>query len=417
MLMLAALMFYTSFVSMTSADIAPFAYQARESWCNFPTVPQLTKCRCTNGTEQTVININCTNTAFTDLSFLRRLPHEDLSSSLESIIMTGNNFDEIPINFLANCSKGTNTYKRSYLSLTMLDFSNNNINLIHGKSFHCIQNLEILYLNDNNLDHYAQNARMFSDLEQLQELHLRNSFNFDKWSKNGTSLSKVFGDSGMQKLKILHLENNYFGSIVSDVFSHLRSLEQLYLSYNYIQNPFISASCYLEDGQKITCPLRSIYLSNNSITYVSEKFIAELDKMLPHIVVDFSNNLFWCDCNLIPFYNWMKNASRIALLANQDHYRCSGPPDLSGQYIADLPAESLDKCTEISGTDMQKETHAAQVALIIVFSLIALFVVAALVVNRKILKNKAMTVLGPYIPRLFSRARGYTTVSNISTTV
>ena len=391
------------------------------------TYPGFEKCECVSRSKAgSVEQLNCINTHLQDISILRNLPHANLSRSLQTMRFRGNNFTEVPKNFVSDCSKaGQNTYRNSYLNLETLDLTDNNIQVIHGKSFHCIPNLKELFLDDNNLDEWVfdKNSRMFSDLD-LEILHMRNVFKFKSHGKikQPVSFSKVFGDSDLEFLTELHLENNFFGNINTGVFKKLPELRKLFLSHNLIQNPMLSSDCVNEGGMLVKCKLSHIYLNNNSISYLEQEFLDELDKMWPQIkTIDLSNNPFWCDCNMKPFFKWINSFNAtgdIHRIQNLHHYKCSGPEPLKDKYIVDLKLSNLEECQLQTVANLDTETHGAQVVLGLFLALIAVAVIGIAIWKRQIIKTKTKNIARPWMPRLFSRASGYSTVqSPPSTTV
>ena len=300
------------------------------------------KCRYSHSGEK-VNGLGCVDTGYTDPTVISRIPFEGLVDTLSNLTMTGNNFRELPINLFGSCSpKDGQTMKHSYLGLDYLDLSNNNINLIHGKTFHCIQNLRTLKLDDNNLDHPENSPRMFSDLEALEVLHLKNAFNFDR---QGTAdeimvrLSTILEGSEMDMLTELHLESNYIGSFSPKLFEKLRDLEKLYVSDNYLTNPVLSPNCggYIEG-----CRLQEVYLNSNSITRLSPEFMQNIDKLQRMEKLDVSDNPFWCDCNFKDTYSWLK--SNQIILVNSHRLLCNGPPKVAGKAVLSLNASDLEEC-------------------------------------------------------------------------
>ena len=354
----------------------------------------------------------CMDIDFPDASYIKKIPFDDMVDTLSNLTITGSNFPELPINLLGDCShESGKTLQHSYLALDILDLSNNNINVIHGKTFHCMQNLRVMVLNDNNLDHPEYSPRMFSDLEGLEVLHLRNAFNFDR---QGTAdqtlltLAQIFEGSEMESLRELHLEDNYIGSFDTNLFRRLPDLEKLYLSSNYLMDPVLSNSCYTKfnDGEmEIPCRLKEVYLNSNSITDLSQEFMDGIDGMHTDVMLDLSSNPFWCDCNFAKSHQWLKG--RKDLLMNAHRTLCNGPGELFGKAVLSLNETDLQKCVA------QSEGSKAGEIVLIIFCVAAVIVIIGLVlIRRELIKKKTQKLRETHMPRFFSKASGYNTVTN-----
>ena len=131
---------------------------------------------------------NCTNTGFTDPAVLEYIPTET-----EVLIFQGNQFKRLPWNLFGIWDNRT--------QLEVIDLTNNQIQEIQGKSFHKVNNVKRLILNHNDMYIVSDmmHPRVFSNFENLEELHLTNAFTEQidsKWYL--TDLKNIFLISNYQ---------------------------------------------------------------------------------------------------------------------------------------------------------------------------------------------------------------------------
>ena len=280
--------------------------------------------------------------------------------------------------------------------LYLVDLSNNQIERIHGKAFHNMRSVQILILNNNNLkitnpqQHQQSNTkeldsnsdnssftsmkhseslhpRMFGPLRNLEELHLCNAFNHDlNQSHNNdndysssklimSALDDILQKSNLTTLKVLNLESNHLTTVGQNehLFCSLPSLQHLRLAHNRLRSYQINASCLqwlssvdVSDNTIETIPYRSIELIRSSPSPLS----------LGNLHLNISYNPFRCDCELVDFFRFVKDAtseqadpSRVPKLEAMNQYQCAPRTttmmDIKGKYFDDLNEQDLiDDC-------------------------------------------------------------------------
>uniref|UniRef100_A0A8C1SNQ0 LRRCT domain-containing protein n=1 Tax=Cyprinus carpio TaxID=7962 RepID=A0A8C1SNQ0_CYPCA len=147
-------------------------------------------------------------------------------------------------------------------SLKILTLHNNQLTSLSNFLFEEMLKITELSLSHNNLTHLP--TGVFSPLKMLKKLDL---------SSNQFSIISADFFEGLEKLTDLNLQDNNIESLKQEDFKKLKSLSMLKLGNNKLQS--------LPGEVFDALPkLRKLYLNKNP----------------------------WkCDCNLLPFYEWMKN--------------------------------------------------------------------------------------------------------------
>lgn len=103
--------------------------------------PPLNTCECVEQLlhDRYVYVTNCTNTNFTDVNLLRFVPNKT-----QILIFQGNFFPELPVNVFGE-------KRNQHDALEVIDLSNNQIEHVHGKSFHDVNFVKKLILSNNNI--------------------------------------------------------------------------------------------------------------------------------------------------------------------------------------------------------------------------------------------------------------------------
>eukprot|EP00092_Neocalanus_flemingeri_P067685 GFUD01082645.1.p1 GENE.GFUD01082645.1~~GFUD01082645.1.p1 ORF type:complete len:331 (+),score=73.45 GFUD01082645.1:43-1035(+) len=256
--------------------------------------------------DRRVFITNCSNSGFTNPDIIEYTPVET-----EVLIFNGNQFETLPCNLLGIWNE----------KLEVLDLTNNGIKEIQGTSFHAMNNIRRLILNHNdiNIVYGMSRQRIFSNFENIEELHLSNAFTDDidfKWYL--TDLKDVLISSELKKLKKLHLEQNEIWEIKdNDMFCKLPELMNLHLGDNQLSDINFSLSCLKN--------LRYLGLEFNKIRNLGQDTLDKLDKAFGDSSsgisqIDLHGNSFMCDCNITPLYNWLKLTK--AQLVNEREMRC-----------------------------------------------------------------------------------------------
>lgn len=253
--------------------------------------------------------VNCTNTGFLSADMLQKLPEET-----EILIFTGNNVPTLPINIFGNMS-----------NLRIIDMSNNQIKDIKGRTFHHVPNVKRLILNHNNIsisnegDENYHHPRVFSNFENLEELHLTNAFADNTDAALANDLHDIFVNSNLTKLYKLHLEQNEIKNFKdANVFCDLPSLHQLYLSDNFLPGLNFNVRCLKK--------LAFLDLEHNNITKLTASDLDSLDTLsFPYrnesLTIDVSRNPFRCDNAISKLYTWMHRTN--VTIRNRDYLQCT----------------------------------------------------------------------------------------------
>lgn len=190
----------------------------------------LAPCLCEVDQFDDEIAVNCTNL---------NLPQEALLALpilAERITFTGNNWTELGTNILPENS-----------ALIDIDFSNNHIQKIHGKTFHFVRDVRRLSL-DNNEWVLDQHTRVFSNFEVLEYLSMNGALAYDPEDPHAfvRKLSWILADSCLVSVREFHLQFNYMQLILDgDMFCPMEELRILHLANNIIYDTenLISAKC------------------------------------------------------------------------------------------------------------------------------------------------------------------------------
>jgi hypothetical protein len=356
--------------------------------------PKVFKSRCTCGPgdyrawkpNSKVYITNCTNAGFTSPDVLEYVPDQT-----EVLIFTGNKLETLPWNLLGVWD--------DHKKLEVIDLSNNGIKEIQGKTFHKVNNVKRLILNHNDLYIVStmHHGRVFSNFENLEELHLTNAFTEQIDSKWYLSdLKDVFLESELKNLKKLHLEQNEIWEIKDDdMFCQLPALLDLHLSDNQITDINFSLECL----QK----LRYLDLEFNRIRNLPQVTLEKLDKAFGHKElgpdgkmrftrqVDLHGNPFSCDCHMQNLAQWLKK--NTTNLMNKDAMRCyDGTPEINaGRRIKNVEKFECPVKQEVAGTGSHHAVTSTLLTVLIILTACLLAVV--LWINRITVKDKMQPLL------------------------
>lgn len=296
-----------------------------------------------------------------------------IKDDVVNITITGCMLSELPQNTFGSCHNDPSLVLGS---LRRVDFSNNNITQIHGKSFHCAAGLEMLILQDNEwqVDMHPTQIGYFTSLPDLKHLDLNNTFD-EVWngSVHITKLARVFNETNMDKLETLKLGYNEFFSFstsAANSFCQLNSLKVLDLSHNNLEDPSLP--------NKPDCMemLETLDLSYNKMSVLPHEFMDKLDKLENLEDVKLDNNPYECDCGLIETWKWLNTTT---CPVNKDDMICGGGYHSSylGKPINGLLLSDL-MCTELE----LPSNSVIKTATVIIFAIIGITLVSILIVNR-----------------------------------
>ncbi|KAK2160447.1 hypothetical protein LSH36_133g04000 [Paralvinella palmiformis] len=309
-----------------------------------------------------VVCRNLGHTSHQALESLRLVPH------IQRLEYTGNDIRELAANIFGNCSQ------IHLVNLTYVDLSHNNIEIIHGQSFHCAPNVRILKLNYNKWRVDGSHARIFSSMPHLQELHLRAAFAGTGTPAGGSTigLRSVLQGSHIVALRKLHLEENDLQFVDGQTFCQLPNLEELYLSDNRLTK--LSLDCLDQ--------LRDLYVRNNSIPWLTEEDIRSLERKKYLSVLDLRNNQFQCtDCSARTshFRDWLLTGSRFVV--DKSRLTCT-KGRLAGRKITSLTDDDLRGTCPKPHHDQKSRSRTKSIITAVILSVIGLLVVVFIYINR-----------------------------------
>ncbi|XP_054271638.1 toll-like receptor 3 [Macrosteles quadrilineatus] len=275
------------------------------------------KCLCGDidymGKRQFVVN--CTNTNFQNASVLQNLP-----SKTQVLIFTGNNINELPMNVFGSMN--------SFLDLKVVDMSNNNIQDIRGKTYHRVSNVERLILNHNQISISSKepshhHPRIFSNFENLVELHLTDAFADNNPEDLASDLHDIFINSELTSLRKLHLEQNEISQFKDPkVFCDLPNLQDLHLGQNHLTGLHFDIDCLPH--------LRFLDLEYNNIRQLAPDDRSALDSYTKThtdhgLTIDLSDNSLTGGCSSL--YAWMQATKVVVRNKNILHCHELHPSD------------------------------------------------------------------------------------------
>ena len=336
--------------------------------------------RCTCGlvtiTEGSIVRrpyvTNCTNAGFRNATVLRALPVDT-----EILIFTGNNLTELPQNLLGNDGQ------KQYDKLREINLANNQINAIHGKTFHNVRNVTKLILDDNHLlitgTHF--HGRMFSNFVKLEELYLRNAFGDSNKGLNFMEdLITMLTEANLIRLRVLRLDNNTIQSIPNpDVFCSLESLQYLHLSQNFLTDARVNTSCFKK--------MKMLDISDNFIANLNNETLEMYEKPKGTIFhLNMTRNPFRCDCEFLPFFQWIRKSQQSGTwLVGNKNFRCSTgyPPKIVGKVVSYLHEKDF-QCPPTAAEDTEMHGYiTASYAVLISLSLALIVLIGALIYSNR----------------------------------
>jgi len=314
------------------------------------------------------------------------------------LIFSGNNIPELPWNVFGTLN--------NYGSLRVVDMSNNKIREIRGKSYHRVGNVQRLILNHNDLTISSTDGsnhhhpRVFSNFENLMELHLTDAFADNTPDDLAADLHDIFVNSNLMQLNKLHLEQNEItGFRDPRVFCDLPKLMDLHLGDNLLRRVDFNITCLRH--------LRFLDLERNRISGFSTKDLDILDSFPAQnrsFVIDLRGNHFLCDCNIANLYAWLQRTQ--VEVRNKEMLRCHRglPEGNGGEPIMDLrQIQCAPEKTAADGSEMQHKATAVVLAILTVILFVLILTVAYM--NRMAIKYRLMPVLDT-----ISRKVQYTTI-------
>ena len=213
------------------------------------------------------------------------------------------------------------------IQTAVLDLSMNTIVKIDDHAFHCLQNIQKLYLRKNDLTTLGTGAlwglinlevldiasNQIAGLDVESFLHLRdlryltisnnilntlpmhifqNLFNLESLYLDGNQIKHLSAEIfvGLSKLKTLNLQNNLLNTLPKEIFQDLLNLEVLNLLGNQITN--LSAEVFVGLSK-----LKTLNLQNNLLSILSKEIFhdllnLEILKLLGNQITNLSEDVF-----------------------------------------------------------------------------------------------------------------------------
>ncbi|KAL4233714.1 hypothetical protein ACF0H5_008394 [Mactra antiquata] len=331
----------------------------------------------------------------------------NIQDNVTFINITGcKNLVELPPNTFGSCRGASDLILHK---LKSVDFSDNNIQIIHGKSFHCLPHLTFLNLSHNQwrVDLHPDQIGYFTSMPELQHLDLTNTFH-EMW--NGSyhipKLADIFSLTDMTKLESLYLGRNElfsFSESAANAFCELRALKLLDLSHNMLDKPSlpISPNCLEE--------LRKIDLSFNKINYLPVDFMSKMEHLKNLQKVRLDNNPYACDCGLIETWDWITTTN---IPINKDEMLCAS--GYHSSYI-NKPIIHLKRSDLKCQPRKQPSNVAVKVVTGIIFGVIGLTLIAFMIVHRERVRLMCRRVQQRLPNVQFRSHQGYASVQEVAT--
>lgn len=279
--------------------------------------------------------------------------------NLKILLLSKNKLFTVPfgvllpqLNYL-DLSLNSNVFTPSYFTLDKnkfenmsnlwgLNLSRNNIHVLFNYSFVGLSKLKVLGLKQSSIFYIGDGT--FAPLKNLIFLDLeKNPF------PNTSDFNKqIF--YGLDKLKILLLDDCSIKSLVHDVFFHLKSLQHLSLTRNYIKTLTPQLFYPLTSMIKINLAenilsswtvrlfsknkkLEDVSLSHNKITNLTDAMVNDMHNLLK---LDLSRNPISCNCilyNTISNVNTKNNNNKLIDLLNEVMTFCVYPDEYSNVTV------------------------------------------------------------------------------------
>ncbi|XP_061676699.1 trophoblast glycoprotein-like [Syngnathoides biaculeatus] len=275
----------------------------------------------------------------------------------KTVVITGNAIDKI----------GPDSFK-GLGNVSDVVLSNNGLTKMASRSFSALTNLRLLDLSGNQFSIIHPEALNIPG-SPLQELNLsRSLYNFTAVTDLTTALR--WGD--LRGLLRLDLSGNRLALLPLGMFSHLLSLQQLFLGNNSLVAVYGGTFSGMNN-------LEVLDLTHNAFRTFETDQLKELDK-LGNIRILLGNNPYSCSCEIQSFVAWLNN-SRVQV--DVDSVRCASPKHLTDARLRGLGFRALGCIVPIHPeiTDLSLQTSYVFLGLVLGFvGMVFLFV---LYLNRK----------------------------------
>lgn len=328
--------------------------------------------------------------------------------NITEIKITGGSMPELPANIFGNCS---DTPSKALTSLKRLTLRHMGIGFIHGRTFHCMPNLEYLDLSYNQWRVWNMNhTGYFKHFPQLKHLDLTDTL----LDRNLTivhlaHLSHIFNSSSFDNLEELRLGKNDLLTFHED---HIKSLcnapklNSLDLQSNNL------AKITLVATKNCLPALKKLNLRKNVFGNLDQSTLDVLDQLNARtsLTVDLRENPFDCDCHIKPFVSWMKTTK--VTLKSKEEFVCHDGAHFN-VHLVSVKDDSL-ICVP-----PQTPSSAGVTVVIVLFVLIGVVVAGVMFWKREHMRKFCKRVTKPINTKLsnVSTSYGYSSVSKENLTV
>ncbi|XP_077431982.1 trophoblast glycoprotein-like [Vanacampus margaritifer] len=279
----------------------------------------------------------------------------------KTVIITGNTIHGIGPDSFAELANVSNVI-----------LSNNGMTEMASHSFSALFNLHFLDLSGNQLSIIHPEALSIPG-SPLRELNLsRSLYNFTALTDLTTALR--WGD--LRGLLRLDLSGNHLALLPLGMFSHLLSLQQLFLNDNSLVAVYGGTFSGMNN-------LELLDLTHNAFRTFGTDDLKELEK-LGNIRILLGKNPYSCSCEIQNFVAWL-NDSRARV--DVDSVRCASPKGLTNSRLRGLGMRAIGciVSTQAEITDLGLQTSYVFLGLVLGFvGMVFLFV---LYLNRNGMKK------------------------------
>ncbi|XP_040205948.1 trophoblast glycoprotein [Rana temporaria] len=291
---------------------------------------------------------------------LNKVP-TNLPSYVTNLFITRNNIESLQ----------EGTFNQTLSDLTSLSLSTNHLQELGSHVFKNLPSLRQLDLSNNELENVSpllfQVAPSLSS--PLLELNLRSSlYNLSMI----TLMADALQNGGLRNLQKLDLSGNNLLYVPDGIFGSMPNLKHLDLSNNSLLS--------FQDGVFANLShLQTLDLRQNSLKYLKNTTLLEFPSHTG-LSVFLSDNSWVCDCNIEPFYRWLKETT---VVKNSSGLVCSSPENMRDTQVIALNIPELDCPPYITDNSLQT----SYVFLGIVLALIGVIFLLVLYLNRKGIKK------------------------------
>ncbi len=339
-----------------------------------------------------------------NISFFHKWPKkEKIPANVQSLTITGCNKTK-----LRESKQEFGILK----DLIVLNLTDNNIRSFAspGSLHHRdLPSLQELILDKNNLTTFVDSYQVFNGLKELEVLSLRQAF--EDSHKIVKNLTKAFSHSSFDSLRELILDNNNFRNIGLDLFRFdggKRSIVEK-ISLRNCSLEFIIKNTF---EKNLMPELNYLDLSLNQMENVPYTFLQDLDDFGSQLSVNFTDNPFYCDCQLENFRLWL-NTTAVNIV-DIDSLTChkADNENITGKAIASL-TDSIGCDKHLKPYNVNGQMSLPYTILIVIFGVLGILFIIIMYMRRKEIHTWFFTT-GTAIKEVFCSSRaGYSDIGRV----